>query len=68
MYIIKVHLPTYIYVCVCVCVCVCIGTTRGCGWQKFGAYVNLGSYYLVGLPSAIVLNFVIHIGGKAKQK
>ncbi|QCD92269.1 solute carrier family 13 [Vigna unguiculata] len=44
--------------------CVLSGTARGCGWQKIGAFVNLGSYYLVGIPSAIVLAFVLHIGGK----
>ncbi|KAK7290055.1 hypothetical protein RIF29_04202 [Crotalaria pallida] len=44
--------------------CVLSGTARGCGWQKIGACVNLGSYYIVGLPSAIVLAFVLHIGGK----
>ncbi|KAH7547764.1 hypothetical protein ACOSQ2_033358 [Xanthoceras sorbifolium] len=44
--------------------CVLSGTARGCGWQKIGAFVNLGSYYLVGIPSAIVLGFVLHIGGK----
>ncbi|KAK3227845.1 hypothetical protein Dsin_007707 [Dipteronia sinensis] len=40
------------------------GTARGCGWQKIGAYVNLGAYYLVGLPSAIILTFVFGLGGK----
>ncbi|CAI9112741.1 OLC1v1013228C1 [Oldenlandia corymbosa var. corymbosa] len=40
------------------------GVARGCGWQKIGALVNLGSYYLVGLPTAIVLTFVYHYGGK----
>lgn len=40
------------------------GTARGCGWQKIGAFVNLGSYYLVGIPAAVVLAFVLHIGGK----
>lgn len=44
--------------------CYCIGTARGCGWQKIGAYVNLGSYYLVGIPSAILLAFVFHKGGQ----
>lgn len=44
--------------------CVLSGTARGCGWQKIGAYINLGSYYLVGIPLAIVFSFVIHIGGK----
>lgn len=42
------------------------GTARGCGWQKIGAYVNLGSYYLIGIPSAIVLAFVLHVGGRVK--
>ncbi|XP_057952474.1 protein DETOXIFICATION 16-like isoform X1 [Malania oleifera] len=40
------------------------GTARGCGWQKMGAFVNLGAYYLLGLPSAIILTFVFHFGGK----
>ncbi|KAI4347229.1 hypothetical protein L6164_008059 [Bauhinia variegata] len=44
--------------------CVLSGTARGCGWQKIGAYVNLGSYYLVGIPSAVLLAFVLHVGGK----
>ncbi|XP_022738656.1 protein DETOXIFICATION 16-like [Durio zibethinus] len=44
--------------------CVLSGTARGCGWQKIGAYVNLGSYYLVGIPCAIVLAFVLDVGGK----
>ena len=43
-----------------------IGTARGCGWQKIGAYVNLGAYYLVGLPSAIILTFVFGFGGKVR--
>lgn len=43
------------------------GTARGCGWQKIGAFVNLGSYYLVGIPSAVVLAFVLHIGGKVNR-
>ncbi|KAK7314619.1 hypothetical protein VNO77_33146 [Canavalia gladiata] len=40
------------------------GIARGCGWQKLGAFVNLGSYYLVGLPFAIVLAFVLHMKGE----
>ncbi|KAI3927338.1 hypothetical protein MKX01_027569 [Papaver californicum] len=40
------------------------GTARGCGWQKIGAFVSLGSYYLVGIPSAVLLAFVLHVGGK----
>jgi Na+-driven multidrug efflux pump len=40
------------------------GIAAGCGWQKIGAFVNLGAYYLMGIPTAILLAFVYHIGGK----
>ncbi|KAK6925314.1 Multi antimicrobial extrusion protein [Dillenia turbinata] len=40
------------------------GVARGCGWQKIGAIINLGSYYLVGIPFTVVFAFVLHIGGK----
>jgi len=39
------------------------GIARGCGWQKLGAFVNLGSYYLVGVPFSILLAFVLHMKG-----
>ncbi|XP_072069349.1 protein DETOXIFICATION 16 isoform X2 [Arachis hypogaea] len=47
--------------------CVLSGTARGCGWQKMGALINLGSYYLIGIPAAILFAFVFHMGGKAKK-
>ncbi|WOL17557.1 hypothetical protein Cni_G26350 [Canna indica] len=40
------------------------GISRGAGWQDLGAYVNLGSLYLVGIPIAVVLGFLMHVGGK----
>nr|GMD57046.1 protein DETOXIFICATION 14-like [Ipomoea batatas] len=40
------------------------GVARGSGWQHLGAYVNLGAFYLVGMPVAIVLGFVVHLKGK----
>ncbi|XP_073220361.1 protein DETOXIFICATION 16-like isoform X3 [Cicer arietinum] len=40
------------------------GIARGCGWQKIGAIINLGSGYIIGIPTAIVLGFVLHIGVK----
>lgn len=40
------------------------GATRGCGQQKIGAFVNLGAYYLVGIPCSLLLTFVYHFGGK----
>ncbi|KAJ4850875.1 hypothetical protein Tsubulata_007115 [Turnera subulata] len=41
-----------------------IGCARGCGRQKIAAYISLGAYYFVGLPTAMILTFVLHIGGK----
>lgn len=40
------------------------GVARGCGWQAFGAAANLGAYYLVGLPAAIVFAFVYDLKGR----
>lgn len=37
---------------------------RGSGKQKIGALVNLGAYYLVGVPLGVVIAFVYHGGGK----
>jgi MATE family multidrug resistance protein len=39
---------------------VLIGMIRGCGRQTLGAIANLGSYYLLGMPTGIVLGFVLH--------
>ncbi|URE49147.1 Mate efflux family protein [Musa troglodytarum] len=44
--------------------CTLSGAARGCGWQKFCSFVNLGAYYVVGIPSAIMFAFFLHIGGK----
>ncbi|KAK4763465.1 hypothetical protein SAY87_012903 [Trapa incisa] len=43
--------------------CVLSGAARGCGWQNLCSYINLGAYYVVAIPSAVVLAFVLHIGG-----
>ncbi|WRX21549.1 Multi antimicrobial extrusion protein - like 10, partial [Theobroma cacao] len=40
------------------------GVARGTGWQHIGAYVNLGAYYLVGIPVAALLCFGVHFRGK----
>ncbi|KAK1610426.1 hypothetical protein QYE76_034099 [Lolium multiflorum] len=39
------------------------GVARGCGWQKIGACINLGAFYLVGIPAAYLLAFILRIGG-----
>ncbi|KAK3036528.1 hypothetical protein RJ639_030969 [Escallonia herrerae] len=40
------------------------GIARGCGWQHIGAYVNLGAFYLLGIPVAVVLGFILHLKAK----
>ncbi|KAF7819963.1 protein DETOXIFICATION 9-like [Senna tora] len=40
------------------------GIARGGGFQQVGAYVNLGAYYLVGVPIALVLGFSVHLRAK----
>ncbi|KAF3431963.1 hypothetical protein FNV43_RR26699 [Rhamnella rubrinervis] len=40
------------------------GVARGCGWQKIGAYINLGAFYLCGIPVAAILGFWVQLRGK----
>ncbi|KAL2999478.1 hypothetical protein AAZX31_09G161600 [Glycine max] len=40
------------------------GVARGCDRQKLGALINLGSYYLLGVPFAIVTACVLHTKGQ----
>ncbi|KAG2401260.1 Protein DETOXIFICATION 14 [Vigna angularis] len=40
------------------------GIARGCGWQHLGAYVNLGAYYVFGIPIAAILGFWVQFRGK----
>ncbi|VFQ91467.1 unnamed protein product [Cuscuta campestris] len=40
------------------------GIARGSGWQKIGTMINLGSYYIIGVPCAVVLGFVVHLKSK----
>ncbi|XP_019175186.1 PREDICTED: protein DETOXIFICATION 27-like isoform X1 [Ipomoea nil] len=40
------------------------GVAVGSGWQALVAYVNIGSYYLVGIPFALTLGWFFHFGLK----
>ena len=40
------------------------GNIIGCGWQQFVAYVNVDSYYIVGVPLGAVLGFFFYLGAK----
>ncbi|KAF8391556.1 hypothetical protein HHK36_023862 [Tetracentron sinense] len=40
------------------------GVAVGCGWQAFVAYVNVGCYYVVGVPVGALLGFKFDLGAK----
>ncbi|XP_074270118.1 protein DETOXIFICATION 40-like isoform X2 [Silene latifolia] len=40
------------------------GVAVGCGWQTFVAYVNVGCYYVVGIPLGVLLGFYFNLGVK----
>ncbi|KAH9650476.1 protein DETOXIFICATION 12 [Citrus sinensis] len=40
------------------------GVARGCGWQNIAAFVNLGAYYLCGVPTAAILGFWLKFRGR----
>ncbi|KAI8552540.1 hypothetical protein RHMOL_Rhmol06G0274900 [Rhododendron molle] len=33
------------------------GVARGCGWQNFAVFINLGTLYCIGMPISIILGF-----------
>lgn len=43
------------------------GVAVGCGWQAFVASVNVGCYYVVGIPLGCVLGFKYDLGAKVKS-
>ncbi|KAF8031445.1 hypothetical protein BT93_D0607 [Corymbia citriodora subsp. variegata] len=40
------------------------GVAVGCGWQAFVAYVNVGCYYVIGIPLGVLLGFKFDFGAK----
>lgn len=38
------------------------GVAVGSGWQAFVAYINIGCYYLIGLPLGILMGWVFDTG------
>ncbi|CAN6298702.1 unnamed protein product [Urochloa humidicola] len=38
------------------------GVAVGCGWQAFVAYVNVGCYYVIGIPLGCLLGFYFDLG------
>ncbi|XP_040996843.1 protein DETOXIFICATION 33-like [Juglans microcarpa x Juglans regia] len=40
------------------------GVAVGAGWQAIVAYINIGCYYIVGLPAGILLGFTFGLGAQ----
>ncbi|EYU26372.1 hypothetical protein ABFS82_08G186900 [Erythranthe guttata] len=40
------------------------GVARGCGWQHLAVFINLGTYYLIGMPIAVLLGFKFQLHAK----
>ncbi|CAH2078326.1 unnamed protein product [Thlaspi arvense] len=40
------------------------GVAVGCGWQTYVAYVNIGCYYVVGIPVGCILGFTFNFQAK----
>ncbi|PIA51986.1 hypothetical protein AQUCO_01000097v1 [Aquilegia coerulea] len=38
------------------------GVAVGSGWQAYVAYINIGCYYIIGVPLGIVMGWVFHLG------
>jgi Na+-driven multidrug efflux pump len=38
------------------------GVAVGSGWQSMVAYVNIGCYYLIGIPMGILLGWLFNLG------
>ena len=43
------------------------GVAVGCGWQAFVAYVNVGCYYVVGIPLGCLLGFYFDLGAAVRH-
>jgi Na+-driven multidrug efflux pump len=38
------------------------GVAVGSGWQSTVAYINIGCYYIIGIPLGILLGWLFHLG------
>ena len=43
-----------------------VGVAVGCGWQTYVAYVNIGCYYIVGIPIGCILGFTFNFQAKVR--
>ena len=38
------------------------GVAVGSGWQSTVAYINIGSYYIIGIPMGVLLGWLFNLG------
>jgi MATE family multidrug resistance protein len=38
------------------------GVAVGSGWQSYVAYINLGCYYIIGVPLGFIMGWVFNQG------
>ncbi|KAF8404670.1 hypothetical protein HHK36_009558 [Tetracentron sinense] len=38
------------------------GVAVGSGWQSYVAYINIGCYYIIGVPIGVMMGWVFHLG------
>lgn len=43
------------------------GVARGCGWQHLAVYINLATFYLIGLPISCFLGFKTNLQYKVNN-
>ncbi|PIA51988.1 hypothetical protein AQUCO_01000099v1 [Aquilegia coerulea] len=43
------------------------GVALGSGWQAYVAYINIGCYYIIGVPLGITMGWVFHLGVMAEK-
>ncbi|KAG6555895.1 hypothetical protein Mapa_002537 [Marchantia paleacea] len=43
---------------------ICSGVAKGCGWQRKGAWINLGSFYAIGYPLGVFYAFTLNWGAQ----
>ncbi|XP_057834444.1 protein DETOXIFICATION 27 isoform X2 [Cryptomeria japonica] len=41
---------------------VLLGVAVGLGWQAFVAYINIGCYYIIGVPLGMILGYLFNFG------
>lgn len=44
------------------------GVARGCGWQHLVVFINLGTFYLIGMVVAALLGFKTNLHAKVILK